>query len=306
MPLRPRLLSDPGALAHLRRALPPKAPITAAIAFATTDEHLPLREGDTIVVNASVERVRAGVTDPRLIARWLEAGVEVSSNSDLHAKVVVCGNWVAVGSGNLSSLAATSQIEAMWVSNDPSLRKQTREFIVGVASEAVPLTETWVREHRHLFALDRPTIAKAMKRTPLSIVTVGGHPRRLVLAYWSPDERLAPGYVQNIQPPRRLPTRFEQTNTFLDGARWIEVGDLLVWVEPETGIMSPPAKIWTLPTYGSHEATWAVGYEDTDLGAKRLPEIGAAGVELQSEHWVVVDDADRRNQILGSWGLTWP
>jgi hypothetical protein len=65
--------------------------VVAAIGYIGQDAHhwLPLKSGDVLVCDASDRAVRNGATNPKHIANFLTAGVEVWSEEGLHAKVVV-------------------------------------------------------------------------------------------------------------------------------------------------------------------------------------------------------------------------
>jgi hypothetical protein len=75
---------------------------TVVVSYLTDDEFLPLRSGDTLVVNLDDAKLKAGLTDPTLVLKYLEAGVKTFRSPGLHAKVYIFGNKTIIGSPNAS------------------------------------------------------------------------------------------------------------------------------------------------------------------------------------------------------------
>lgn len=68
-----------------------REPLICAIAYigAQATSHLPLRDGDELVCNASVNALRAHATSLDALTTYLSKGVIVHNARDLHAKVTV-------------------------------------------------------------------------------------------------------------------------------------------------------------------------------------------------------------------------
>lgn len=90
---------------------------------------LPLRKGDSLVVDMSESTVKAGLTDPNEVGKYLAKNVEVYSCSNLHAKVYVFDNTIIIGSANASQNSQRNLIEAGLLSTDREIATRTREFI---------------------------------------------------------------------------------------------------------------------------------------------------------------------------------
>lgn len=88
---------------------------------AEAPDILPMKRGDTLVVNASDSAVRSRSTSPDAITTYLSHGVLVYTESELHAKVIVMSSWAAVGSANASLRSRDRMIEAVVVTDDKTI-----------------------------------------------------------------------------------------------------------------------------------------------------------------------------------------
>lgn len=106
--------------------------VVAAVGYIGQDAHhwLPLKPGDVLVCDASDRAVKNGATNPRHIASFLNAGVEVWSEEGLHAKVVVLPRREFVGSTNASNNSASGLVEAVLGTSDTAAVRALREFVM--------------------------------------------------------------------------------------------------------------------------------------------------------------------------------
>jgi len=76
----------------------------AAMAYVGQDGPtlLPLKPGDTLVVDMSLEAVRHGATNPKAIRSFIDNGVAVYPSRLLHAKTLIADAVLVVGSANAS------------------------------------------------------------------------------------------------------------------------------------------------------------------------------------------------------------
>jgi hypothetical protein len=125
--VKPKLMTGQDVQTQVVSSLGRSGKTMAAVAYVTKD-HLDLRAGDALVVNASTEAIEAGATDPRLLIALAHRGVEIGICPDLHAKLIVRGDHVAVGSANLSG-RTTMLNEATVVHRDPTLAGLARRYI---------------------------------------------------------------------------------------------------------------------------------------------------------------------------------
>ncbi|MBH0120029.1 phospholipase D family protein [Rhodococcus sp. CX] len=114
----------------------------AAVAFLGADAPalLPLTRGDMLVVNASDSAVRSRSTSPEAIAAYLEAGVRVYSEGELHAKVIATSTTAVIGSANASAHSRDRTIEAAVVTGSMRMIDKVRTFVEGLAEETKRLT----------------------------------------------------------------------------------------------------------------------------------------------------------------------
>ena len=106
-----------------------RADVAVAFLGSGATARLRLSKGSMLVVNASEEAVRNGLTDPREIKKFRRMGVRVFSDPSLHAKVFVLNSRTFVGSANVSSNSADQLAEAIITTNDPGAVTQARRFV---------------------------------------------------------------------------------------------------------------------------------------------------------------------------------
>ena len=122
--------------------------VIAAIAYVGDGaaELLPLRAGDTVVVNGSRNALASGATSARLLRAWYEQDVTVYAHESLHAKVFVVGGTAFVGSANLSRRATLADTaEAAIQTTDSGIVAQAREFVRRMAAGATEVDEQWLK-----------------------------------------------------------------------------------------------------------------------------------------------------------------
>lgn len=112
----------------------------AAIAYVTED-HLGLRDGDQLIVDASDPAVRSGETNAKLLLQLYRSGVEIYSRRGLHAKIILLDDVVFVGSANMSKSSAERLDEAGILTDHPGTIAATQVLLARWASEGTALTE---------------------------------------------------------------------------------------------------------------------------------------------------------------------
>jgi hypothetical protein len=103
-------------------------PLYVAVPFLGKDggKLLHLKRGDVLVVALTIGNARNGSVYPAEIKRLQAKGVRVFIASVLHAKVVLCGRNVIVGSANLSQTSFTHLDEAAMLTTDTKVVKHVR------------------------------------------------------------------------------------------------------------------------------------------------------------------------------------
>lgn len=115
----------------------------AAVPYFGKSGHrlLPLRAGDTLVVNASKAAVASGQTAPEALRKLSCKGVRLFSCEHLHAKVFVFGRTAFIGSANVSAHSRDVLAEAILETNDPAAVGDAIRFITGLHASLIGPTE---------------------------------------------------------------------------------------------------------------------------------------------------------------------
>jgi hypothetical protein len=108
-----------------------KTPSFAAVAYFGTngDKMLPLVGGSKLVINAAVNTVRSGSTDPHSLLRAQKNGVSIFNVTSLHAKIFAFDNTAFVGSSNASRNSRENLIEAVWRTRNKSQIAAVRQAV---------------------------------------------------------------------------------------------------------------------------------------------------------------------------------
>jgi PLD-like domain len=125
----------------------------AAVAYIGSDalDMLPLGKDDTLIVDLSDGTVKSGSTNPSVIRRYYQKGVQVFSCQGLHAKVFVFGNKAVIGSTNVSSNSRDVLTEAAVVTSDPSIVASCRQFIKEIQEQLIPLNDKQIQQSEKLY-----------------------------------------------------------------------------------------------------------------------------------------------------------
>ncbi|MEI7837864.1 MAG: hypothetical protein WCK05_15795 [Planctomycetota bacterium] len=95
-----RFLSNETLWAALRATAGQAKTVQAAIAFVGMGgaKLLPLKRGDTLLVDMSLGTVKRGGTDPKAVRTPMRRGVQVFTRAGLHTKCLLAGNTLIAGS----------------------------------------------------------------------------------------------------------------------------------------------------------------------------------------------------------------
>jgi phosphatidylserine/phosphatidylglycerophosphate/cardiolipin synthase-like enzyme len=91
---------------------------TAAIAWVSSSNRISFGTGDRLVVDASDHAVRQGLTSAEVLRQAADDGAELRSRPGLHAKVMVIGRTLVVGSMNASKRSDGRLAEAATLTTD--------------------------------------------------------------------------------------------------------------------------------------------------------------------------------------------
>jgi hypothetical protein len=150
-----RLFSDTlwDQIRTLASAAQPKA---AAVAYVSSDAIVAFGAGDTLVTDATDEAIRSGQTSARILRAAVSRGAAVYSCPNLHAKVIVLGNTVVVGSCNLSSRSAEVLSEAAWVTDDAAAVTAATNYVQGLARQSVRVDSSFIARILQIPVRPRP------------------------------------------------------------------------------------------------------------------------------------------------------
>ncbi|MEC3978513.1 hypothetical protein [Amycolatopsis sp. H20-H5] len=136
-----RLLTGGEVWAEITPLLAPRqGSLAAAMASVGPDaaELLPLRQGDSLITDASPAAIEAGTTSPRVLLDWVKAGVTVHSLPQLNAKLVVAEGTPAFVVAGSADAAGSSLFEAVILSYETATVDEARDAWLDWCLEAGP------------------------------------------------------------------------------------------------------------------------------------------------------------------------
>ncbi len=98
---------------------------------------LPLQAGDLLIVRLDEATVKSGQTSPFEVGKFLRRGVEVHSQSNLHAKVFVFGKTAVIGSTNVSTTSEAHLLEAVVETSDSRAVSAAALFVRSLRGDVV-------------------------------------------------------------------------------------------------------------------------------------------------------------------------
>ncbi|MCX6853793.1 MAG: phospholipase D-like domain-containing protein, partial [Verrucomicrobia bacterium] len=134
-----RFLSNDSLWAELNTRVKASKKVKAAVAFVGNGgaDLLPLKKGDTLVVNLGLQTVKQGATSPKEIQRLIKRGVQVFTRSNLHAKFFICDDALLVGSANISNNSQKVLDEAASLTTDKAAVRRAEDFFSKLCTEPV-------------------------------------------------------------------------------------------------------------------------------------------------------------------------
>jgi len=108
-----------------------KRPAHVAVAYFGNGaaKLLPLPKGSRLVVDASIPRVKSGLTCPAELKKLHKKGVLIYSVQNLHAKLFVFGSKAFVGSTNVSNNSAGTLVEAVISTTNKKAISDAKGFV---------------------------------------------------------------------------------------------------------------------------------------------------------------------------------
>ncbi|MGZ8768028.1 hypothetical protein [Aeromicrobium sp.] len=154
-----------------------KGPRHAAIAFLAVEapELVPLTRGDLLVVNAGDVALGAHATSPVALRAFIDKGVDVRSDSHLHAKVLATSSVAVIGSANAST-ASPRISEAAVVTSDPKLIEDVTKFVESLAAgrNAIEVDDVFLKRAERIWQQGTPTKLAGVTAAPEDPDTTAG------------------------------------------------------------------------------------------------------------------------------------
>jgi PLD-like domain len=252
-------------------------------------EMLPLRRGDTLVVNASDATLKSGATNPHEIEKFIKRRVRCYTVAGLHAKIFIAGNTVIVGSSNASANSRDHLIEAGISLTKGVLADQMEEWI-----QALPL-----------IPIDADAIAKMKKiyRAPKwQPTTRSARPRstsRIWITWLSreADEPESEGFARRLAKAEENLSRSDSESSWISQhsakpSRFFEraeAGDQVICIDHREHpiVVNPPSRVLA-PAWAERSAGKTTRYiaveddpeRDSVSLARFLSAASRAGVDL--------------------------
>ena len=108
----------------------------AAVAYVTRSVEVQFGAGDILIVDASDEAIKIGVTATAILRAAYRRGAQVFSCPGLHAKVFLLDNIAVIGSANISATSVNHKIEAALITDDRATANKLRLLIEQLTRES--------------------------------------------------------------------------------------------------------------------------------------------------------------------------
>lgn len=306
----------PSPWPYITAAVRTRGPRYAAIAYLDTNapDLLPLRSGDTLIVNAARAAVRAHATSPTALAHFVEKGVRVLSSPNLHANVIVTTKQAIVGSAG-ATRSSTIADEAVIITDDPETITAARTFIDSIDQTTV-VDEVFIANAAAIWAIGRA----------VPLLGIGGRMRTGHDLLPTPVERMFIWHITEHHPEAdetltwaAHASRTSASPTAEYPAQWLRVDspddrgrlerrDVLLQVTADNTWINPPAVVDSDPIPIPHSDN-AIAYllrTRPDLEPLPLPEaearladLGHPNPKLHTDHRIT--SASLRSALMRLW-----
>jgi hypothetical protein len=277
---------------------------------------LPLRSGDILIARLDEPTVKAGLTHPGEILKYLRKGVEIHAAGNLHAKVFVLGKTAIIGSTNVSTNSATKLIEAAAISTDRGVVLSCRDFVNRLRGDVIG--PEYVRRLEKLYRPPRlpntrPTgpskrTAPRVLQSPILAVPLVEEPWEQV------DERELPRARAAARKRQKRRQSF-----VLEEFLWYNASDIrrfklgqrvLQCIEAQGKVMvSPPARVLAVRRYMTKGTTRAIICVEVRRNVRRK-SLGALLERLGSRAKALKDlyvlTPLRDTELVYGIGQVWP
>lgn len=220
----------------------------AAVAYVSDATLFPFKAGDVLVVDMGRRALAQGNTNPWKLEQLLESKVRLFDCPGLHAKVFVFGDYVAVGSANLSTTSRTNEEAVLCVRGNEQLRQEVLNRIREWARPDQQITPGRIEDAKKHYRRPEGGGGQALPRKPpprpiwLVRVEHGPPPKKLRPQISEAERRVREGLAQPLEYEPRTARGFARDTLF----RAAKKGDWMVEVfRPTRGPteVCPPARL---------------------------------------------------------------
>jgi hypothetical protein len=128
----------------------------AAVAYVTDDSYISFEKEDVLIVDASNEAIASGKTSAKILKTAFNKGAKIYSCDYLHAKVIIFGQKVYIGSANVSLNSVKNLVEIGIISDHLDILSGAIQFIEKIKSDSIYVDESFINS-----ILTIPVIRKA-------------------------------------------------------------------------------------------------------------------------------------------------
>jgi len=111
------------------------------VAYVSSDSVIQYGNGDTLIVDASIDRIKGGLTAAKVLDKAFRKGAEIFSCTNLHAKVYIFDGTAVIGSPNTSTSSTDRLLEAAIITDEPKLTSAARRLIGELRLKSKRLSE---------------------------------------------------------------------------------------------------------------------------------------------------------------------
>jgi len=117
-----------------------------AVAYVSYDLRIKFKAGDTLITDASDERISSGNTSQKILGDAFRKKVKIYSLQNLHSKILIFDDVLVMGSANISSSSRNRLHEAGIVTDAPHLVAAAKKILERYKKNAKKLDEPLLRK----------------------------------------------------------------------------------------------------------------------------------------------------------------
>jgi len=141
-----------------------------AVAYVSEELHIKFKTGDTLITDASDEKIASGSTSKRLITDAFRRKVKLYSLQNLHSKIFIFDDVLIVGSTNISSSSRNRLYEAGIVTDDIQLVSSAQKLLEKYKKHAEKVNSSFIQKIKAIEIMDKSEISTVVKASKPSLV----------------------------------------------------------------------------------------------------------------------------------------